>query len=1356
MLAELTCPLTLELLEDPVYVPCCGKAMSRAPLSQHLLSRDNCPLCRADLSAFNITTARNLAGLVETLREEEKKKNRPPSHCWSATITQLLHPMFLRPLPISQLRLTLERAQFAVKPSLFVAVVDRSGSMAGAPWRQVETALLHIVGLAHHTTVQIAIIAYASFAETIDLAHKTPEEVRDVIKRLFTGGGTNFSAAFAEIRKVLLQQKDMSRFSSVSIVFLTDGEAGSNMSPILSRELQEILAMPSPPIRVHSVGFGANCDKILLEAIRKTGTEEGTFRYAEPSDQGDLLCHKLTSLFQLANFATLSKVHLFLRGGVFRDTKLPAKEVSFVVDAHHRGEVRTFVEGDGKLSLEITSAHDDHVTPDLTKVQASAQFTDDWVCHEIDSLASASLTLLQEVAKEDFELRSALLQQKIDALMALSTAENVLQRLEFLRKNLQERSAKDLGRLADLRFSSQFVEHKEKYYRIPFQEQRLIQEEQERDVFYSHNNHGKGRNALQEAIMNDTPRLLLPLATHEDVAFLDADGNNALHLAAYCGQIDTVNDLLSKSLDIDTPNAQGETAATLAIKKRGFHKTLGLLSSRGATIPAGRRKALQKFAMLKGYTITAQFLARFTSDDVDETMTCEFIEFMYDKATESKGLLKAKQYLEVCTAKKMVSLVRKLIGVHGAKPTLRLLLDHCIPSSVLKEGDPQVTLYLELAQLFLQHDPSLVFQQDEENKESALFKAAERGSLVHVELLLSYKAEVDLPNALGNTPLWIACAKYYPCIIDKLLEHGANVNHQNHKGNPPLYSLCHRGPLKIAETLLSHRAKVDVLNTNGDSLVLLACRNGQDSLLRLLLNHTPPELLDHKAHIDGFNALFASVEQNKPRCIEVLCQEASVNLEQKTDKDNAILASATPLQLAAYYGRLDSTRTLLSLKANPEALDDAGRTALHIAVIQGNTSILHALRTVTSVQAQRDAMSYAKDKPDILKFLVNPALEPLMKLARCSSLPLLSVLRENAGLLPGVLSAADAVDVQDADGCTPLLQAVLYGQVAVVKTLLELGANKYLKNRFGLDASDFACWIQNPRIASLFETRSRALERLTQAAAKDVPSRLILFLGVRPPGDIEKPLESFQARMQQFVHVAKRKTGEREAKSPSPAFPLVPVTQLEAHFFSKGPNQCIFNAKVFVVNQVGGGTEEKLSVPQRFALALYTNNAILCKALNQSLDNLEMPAANFLSVFSSALDVLPPYGGEAFVASESLDRSRFLPGDLVSFGVFLSTTALWRTALEATPQFATKTRQGTVLLFKSRTGRHVASFSESFCDAEVIFPPESIFRVQSWYEGDVIALGQANIREKTFGLSKEQQDSFLHNNKSLIIELCET
>jgi len=135
-------------------------------------------MCNAKLYHFDpATAAKNvvLASLVESLQERANgggedgpEEMTPPIQEWSAVVTPISDDNG-HELPIGEFKLTLKNSQFVAKPSLFIAVVDRSGSMAGGPWRQVESALLHIMGLTHSNgLVKTVIVAYESYGEIIN------------------------------------------------------------------------------------------------------------------------------------------------------------------------------------------------------------------------------------------------------------------------------------------------------------------------------------------------------------------------------------------------------------------------------------------------------------------------------------------------------------------------------------------------------------------------------------------------------------------------------------------------------------------------------------------------------------------------------------------------------------------------------------------------------------------------------------------------------------------------------------------------------------------------------------------------------------------------------------------------------------------------------------------------------------------------------------------------------------------------------------------------------------------------------------------------------------------------------------
>lgn len=71
---HLLCPLTLELLNDPIHLPCCMKSVSRRALQQ--CKRTVCPMCNEDLAGFDIANAKKsvlIASMVDTIRAMQKQ-----------------------------------------------------------------------------------------------------------------------------------------------------------------------------------------------------------------------------------------------------------------------------------------------------------------------------------------------------------------------------------------------------------------------------------------------------------------------------------------------------------------------------------------------------------------------------------------------------------------------------------------------------------------------------------------------------------------------------------------------------------------------------------------------------------------------------------------------------------------------------------------------------------------------------------------------------------------------------------------------------------------------------------------------------------------------------------------------------------------------------------------------------------------------------------------------------------------------------------------------------------------------------------------------------------------------------------
>lgn len=1462
MAKELTDPITLDLVEDPIVVPCCTKAFSRLSLVQALNHDQDkqCPACRQDISDFDPLAAPTnvvIASMVETLKLQMNQTGVAlKKNAWKGVLTPVTES-------IAELKISLENSQFRVKPSLFIAVCDTSGSMSGSPWKQVETALIHIMGLTStNPMIQTVIVRYSSFADVINTSGPR-EQVVQRIKQMFNSGGTNFVAAFEKVREVLgnyiYSDEDVpNAVSTATIAFLTDGQDNSHRNrDELVESFKETLADWEGPICVHSVGFSQSCDKSFLENLRLAGSIEGTFRYAEPQDDADTLCQKLTGLFEvISQNSTVPVVFNLSPEAKFRIKHNKAESelsVQFPVGRNRKGTYSHWVllenskEDDGAENNEddvpklyINSSLDEEHEIPVTLVVKDHRFAEKqkrlfekWLATLIDQLASELLTLSQQkgsLGNRVFDLHGALIEQKVDAIRLKVHNEHSISRLEFLSqqvKSLRKGANIHEGKLSDLRFGSQFGAIKSSVpvnsftapISVPKPEAIEAQPNyhKEYQVRYSHNNEGKNRNEIQEAIMTSSNWIsseiqsILDKLVLADVLHTDDDGNNTLHLAAYSGHSYVMEEVLKRfgtEIDVNLENKDEESAVTLAIKRRGFWKTIKALLRFGGFVPKHRKKGLEEFAVNHGFLVTAKLLGNLDGENntellknaksVTKSMTSDYIEFLYDTAMEKDIDIDVQTYLEVCLSKTMTKLVKFLLHNHEAVPTIDMLLDYCVPP---KPDHPEVGKYLALAKLVVKNRRELL-QATNEDGETPLFKACERGNLPHVEYFLrEYPENLEQPNVEGNTPLHIACYKQYPCIIEKLLDHGANVNYVNLKGNVPMLSSCQRGPIKIAETLLAAGADLKVINQNGDTLVLLCCRNGQHEKLSLFLNYVEPEFVDFKAHIDGFNAIFASVEANKPKCIEVL-HEYGVDLEQKTDEDNQIIPGATPIHLGAYYGRLEAVQMLLGLGANPNSTDMHGMTPLHVAVIQKQPLIIKLLLNSGANPGLKDntgsiPASYCRSNQELREILINPALDVLLSLARgefsrTDEMKACSIIRECCGVV-GCLTPKNALDLVNQDGSTPLLQAVLNSNFPVTQVLLEqMGCNSNLQDRFGLSCHVWANWIGNQRIKNLLkdldqcsEKTQECLDRLKEAAATHSHHARILFLANKPT-NVTFQLESgLDKRMEQFINMVHLEAQTEQFEAAAKEFnhtldkdvdagadagasagagagevvqnAMLPVSAFNhSDFTAQAYNQLLWRAKVITTGLIASG-KTTLTPSQVLAICLYTNNPVIAQTMNQAILQRNFDKYKpYLQCLSNALDKLLVLQGEVFIGANQVNRSLFQVGTTIAFQCFVSGSTSWRVATEHVTKFTAKKHEGTVFLVKSKTGRLLNQHSEYTYDMEVLFKPNTKFKVTAWYRGTVICLAQENIREHTFGLPEEEDRlPYLSNKKNLVIELTE-
>ncbi len=230
---------------------------------------------------------------------------------------------------------------------------------------------------------------------------------------------------------------------------------------------------------------------------------------------------------------------------------------------------------------------------------------------------------------------------------------------------------------------------------------------------------------------------------------------------------------------------------------------------------------------------------------------------------------------------------------------------------------------------------------------------------------------------------------------------------------------------------------IDNQDSNGTTLLMYAAYQGDINTVQALLKvGANSEAKDS----DGLTAFLLAADRNYPLnadgnyldTVKAL-KEAGADIEAK--KPNG----STGLMCAASKGDIDMLKTLLELGANREAVNKDGLTAMMLATRYNHPDIVNILKwwEVCDRRIQESNLPEIRRMLDIV--IHENDIENLHII--------LAALKSNKPLL------RDALNAIDNNGLT----ALMYGNGATVKILLDAGADIEIKNPYGFTALMIAC-----------------------------------------------------------------------------------------------------------------------------------------------------------------------------------------------------------------------------------------------------------------------------------------------------------
>ena len=339
-----------------------------------------------------------------------------------------------------------------------------------------------------------------------------------------------------------------------------------------------------------------------------------------------------------------------------------------------------------------------------------------------------------------------------------------------------------------------------------------------------------------------------------------------------------------------------------------------------------------------------------------------------------------------------------------------------------------------------------------QSADEALLSAVESADLPAVKASLDAGASASAATDQGASALFIAVQKKAPDIVQLLLDRGADVNAANaaNIGATPLMWAIGTRDATIVNALLEADADVNIADVNGDPAINWAAYYGYSDMAALLLQRGADVSLTGHG-----NAREIAMRRGHQDLVKLLISHGG---SQVPSPDVALMVEA----IAA--ADTDGVREALSLGVSPDAVDFTGRPILAMAARASETAVVEQL---VMAGAQIDLvdeigftalMEAARDgRFDTAALLLEAGADPNHRAGEnaLNLTPMhMAALSGDPAIVTLLAEAGAAIDPLGRKKATPLSWCLGEGKIEAALTLLDLGADPFIKSEYGYTPAD--------------------------------------------------------------------------------------------------------------------------------------------------------------------------------------------------------------------------------------------------------------------------------------------------------------
>eukprot|EP00833_Pecoramyces_ruminatium_P007821 jgi/Orpsp1_1/1181853/evm.model.c7180000078879.3 len=442
------------------------------------------------------------------------------------------------------------------------------------------------------------------------------------------------------------------------------------------------------------------------------------------------------------------------------------------------------------------------------------------------------------------------------------------------------------------------------------------------------------------------------------------DESNKLHMACINGDVEKLNDLIDKGVDLSEKTKDGWSALHIAVCNNKINIVKCLLDHGVNKNVVNDGYSPLYLASQNGFNDIVKLLMETNSGDHSITnewsaikIACsnghyQIVEYMISKNVDIHHKKNDDEYslLHIATEEKKLDMINLLLTIGHINVNEKDLGGWTALHIAAREN------LLDIANFLIKEANAEVNEYDKNNN-TPLHIASQYGNYDVVQSLINNKAIIDYKNHDGWTPLHTACQNERINVVNYLLQYGAKVDVKANDGKTPLHIACENDNKEIVQLLIEKHANIDMGTYNNWTALHFAIYYKNPNIVKYLLGKNPCMNIKNN---EGLTALEMANRLKNNTISRILINHMNHMMKNKNmnnvkrnnyffytkvnDATSKIInESETLINEIKNNNTREAYNIIASHKISFEYIDKNGWSALHWTAYMGNSEIAKEL-----------------------------------------------------------------------------------------------------------------------------------------------------------------------------------------------------------------------------------------------------------------------------------------------------------------------------------------------------------------------------------------------------------------------------